>query len=978
MYSDNKLQTAVRLALGVGAGAAAVGYVPAALAQAGADEVEEIIVTGSRIKRVALDSASPVTVLQREDILVSGLTDVGNIIQKMPSMAGSPIGTTTNNGGNGSVQIDLRGMGVDRTLTLVNGQRTVDGGDYQTIPSTMIERVEILKDGASAVYGADAVAGVVNIITRRDFEGVEVSAQTADWFDTDSGAQYSLSLIAGTTFDRGNFVFGAEYVDQEHAYQSDTPWAHMQNSYYLYPQGCENQLTAPYTGSPDGGCIYFGSSRIPQSRLTFANQRLRDAMGNPLPGDYPGIGTFLIGNAASQPYEVGAMIRHDGRTYNYAPVNYLQTPYERWNLFMEGRFEVTDNIRFTAELRTNQRYSRQELAPVPYTPPDPAYNGFWTNPVTGVTYSYSGISEDNYYLRRAIDAYNVANGTALPYAPIVDIRRRMIETGRSFEQDIGQSQMVFAFDGTVNEIGWEVFYNRGIRERVDVDFGQFSGARLNNALGPSADLNGDGQPECYGDITDPGTLIQGCVPLNMFGGGEVDPVTSQPTVTTLTQDMIDYVSADLADIFRTEQELLGVSFTGDAFELPAGRLGWAVGAGYWDQKFTYTPDSGKQTGAVTGNVGFGTDGSLTNTNLFLEALAPLFDNGTQNLMLKGGLRWDDYDAFGDDTTWQIGVEFQALESVKLRGTAGTVFRAPTISDLFDGQRDSFPTYTDPCLAATFASNPGCAQIAPPQLDSQVRTKVGGNPGIRPETADTFTAGVVWTPQFADHDVTVTLDYWDIDLENGISSFGVDFILTDCYRDQNPASCALITRNTAYEVDLILDLKANVSEQAARGIDTEVRWGFEGLGGAWEASLLWSHLIERTKVPLPGGVELDLTGTHLNRTVEDGGTYAEDKANFSLRWARGDWSVGYLAEYISSIKADTVFFGSDYRQSVDSQMYHDLVGSYTWEGLTISGGITNLSDEEPPWIDDAFNGKTDVATYRLFGIGYYLRVTYDMF
>ncbi|MGB5470530.1 MAG: TonB-dependent receptor plug domain-containing protein, partial [Woeseiaceae bacterium] len=238
MSSNSNLQTAVRLGLGIGAGALAAGFAPGALAQ-GADQdvaIEEIITTGSRIKRADIDSASPVTVLQRDDILASGLTDVGNIIQKMPSMSGSPIGTTTNNGGNGAVLIDLRGMGVNRTLTLVNGQRVVDGGDYQTIPSAMIERVEILKDGASAVYGADAVAGVVNIITRRDFEGIEISAQTADWFDTKSGAQNTISLIAGSTFDGGNIVVGAEFVDQQEAYQRDVPWDYFQNSYYIYPE----------------------------------------------------------------------------------------------------------------------------------------------------------------------------------------------------------------------------------------------------------------------------------------------------------------------------------------------------------------------------------------------------------------------------------------------------------------------------------------------------------------------------------------------------------------------------------------------------------------------------------------------------------------------------------------------------------------------------------------------------------------------
>ena len=270
MSTNSKLQTAVRLALGMSAGVLAVSVAPSAFAQdSGTDQViEEIVTTGSRIKRADLESASPVTVIDQDDILATGVTDVGQLLQRLPSMSGSPIGTTTNNGGNGSVLIDLRGLGTVRTLTLVNGRRTVDGGDYQTIPTAMIERVEILKDGASAVYGADAVAGVVNIITRKNFEGVQIDAQAADWFDA-AGAQTSISLIAGKTFDSGSFMFGAEYVDQEEAYQSDTPWDFFQQQLYIYPGGCENQLTDLYDGTPTGGCYVGGSSRIPASRLGF-------------------------------------------------------------------------------------------------------------------------------------------------------------------------------------------------------------------------------------------------------------------------------------------------------------------------------------------------------------------------------------------------------------------------------------------------------------------------------------------------------------------------------------------------------------------------------------------------------------------------------------------------------------------------------------------------------------------------------------
>jgi len=975
MSTNLKLETAIHIALGVSVGALAASYVPLAVAQDAdaqeADEgtIEEVIVTGSRIRRADIDSASPVTVLGRSEIEASGLTDVGNILQRMPSMSGSPIGTTTNNGGNGAVLVDLRGMGTNRTVTLVNGQRVVDGGDYQTIPSTMIERVEILKDGASAIYGADAVAGVVNIITRRDFEGMEVTAQMADWTDS-AGAQYSFGLIAGTEFDNGNFVFGAEYVNQEEAYQADVPWDYMKDSYYIYPEGCERQVTAPYDGTPSGGCYPIGSSRVPESRLTFLTQ-----------------GLFHIGTPASQPYQAGLMSPGAARSYNYAPVNYLQTPYERTNLFAEAHFDLTDNIRFNTEVRANFRESRQELAPLPYTPGDPFYNGFYTDPDTGVTTAFSGISQDNYYLRQAVDNYNAANGTSLRYEPVRDARRRMIETKRAFEQEITQYQFVAGLEGTFSEIDWDVFMNYGYRSRQDVDFGQFSGARLQSALGPSADLNGDGQPECYDDINNPATLIQGCVPLNMFGGGVVTRETGATEVATLTEDMIDYVSVDLVDTFLTKQTIFGGSVSGSLFDLPGGALGWAAGYQYWKQEYTYTPDSGKQTGAVTGNVGAGTEGQLVDNAVFAEVLAPLYDNGTQEIILKGGLRYDEYDAFSGDTTWQLGVEFQATETLKLRGTAGTVFRAPTISELYGGVVDSFPTYVDPCAQGD-PLPPGCTGPGQ-QFDNQVRSAVGGNPNLIPETGDTYTMGLVWSPEFGDHSVTTTVDYWQIDLEDGISSLGVQFTLDQCYYELNQQACALITRDAFGAISLVQDTQLNVASQGAKGVDTEVRWNYSSSFGQWEAAVLWAHLMERTKVAFAGDAEQDLSGRYSDPTAQDGGAYADDKVNYSIQWLWNDLSIGYLGEYISGLDADT-FCNCDsdgdpsnnlpdgtYIQKIDSQLYHDIVANYKFSdwGLTLSGGVTNITDEAPPFMDTGFNANTDPPTYRLFGRGYYLRASW---
>lgn len=984
MSINTKLQSAIRLALNVsaGAGALAIALTPNAFAQDAASdsdktelprlEIEETVVTGSRIKRADIDSASPVTVLDRADMQLTGMLDVGDFLQRMPSMSGSPIGTTTNNGGNGSVLIDLRGLGTDRTLTLVNGQRIVDGGDFQTIPSTMVDRIEVLKDGASAVYGADAVAGVVNIITRRDFEGVEFTAQTADWFDS-AGKQNSFGVIAGTAFDRGNFVFGAEYIDQDEAFQADVPWAFMKDSFYIYPEGCERQVTAPYDGYPSGGCYRIGSSSIPEGRFTL--------LGTNVPGDTrPGGSRLLIGTPQAGPNLAGTPILHDGRNYNYAPVNYLQTPYQRYNIFSEAHFEVTDNVRFNAEFRGNYRKSAQELAPTPLfcDVGDPCFtveNGG----------GQRGVSADNFYLRQAIDNYNAANGTDVPYVPAVGVRRRMFEQPRRFTQEIQQWQFVAGLEGEIQDVDWNIYVNYGARNRSDQDLGQYAGDRLAKALGPSADLDGNGKPECYGDINDPTSLIAGCVPLNLFGGGEVVRETGEPVVGSVTQEMFDYISFTLNDSFSTRNTSVGASASGSLFELPGGELGWAAGWAYWKQEFRFTPDSGKSADAVTGNASTPTSGSLVNNGVFLEVLAPLYDNGSQAITLKGGLRYDDWDAFKGDETWQLGVEFQVVEDLKLRGTAGTIFRAPTIGDLFAGQADSFPTFVDPCaLDANGNIAPGCDQVAPGD-EQQLLSKVGGNPFLQPETGDTITAGVVWTPSIGEHNFTATVDYWKVDIDDAISSLGAQFILDDCYKNQVQSSCDLITRRPSdYGIEQVIDGPLNVATQGAEGVDAEIRWDYSSSIGQWQATVLWSHLIERTKTPFAGAEEQRLDGRFTDPTAQDGGAYAEDKANFTLQWALGDLSIGYLAEYISSLEADTFCNCGEgnrpdgtYKQDIHAELYSDVVVSYELGGLglTLTGGVTNITDEAPPFIEEGFNATTDPATYRLFGIGYYLRAAW---
>lgn len=956
-------------------------------------EEDEILVTGSRIVRQDLDSASPVTTLDREELTITGVSDIGDLIQTIPSMSGSPIGTTTNNGGNGSVRVDLRGLGTARTLTLVDGKRMVDNGDFQTVPGLMIERVDILKDGASAVYGADAVAGVVNVITRKSFEGLELVGQYNDWDQTANGETYTLGAVAGTSFDRGNVMFGVEYVDQEEAFQRDFPWDIFQDSYYIYPEGCENQVTDAWDGSPTGGCYPLGSSRIPESRLGFGSVR-RDAAGNVLRDGRGRVlrDTLLIGTPATEPYTIGVPIRHDGRNYNYAPVNYLQTPYSRLNLFANAEYEVLDGVDFNVSVRTNDRQSAQELAPAPFnSPTDPAHAGLFdfTGPdgtPDGILDPYNGVHEANYYLRLAVDAFNASNGLtqgvdldALAYVPLIDARRRMIETNRRFTQDVSQTQINASLDGEIDNVDWEVYANHGYRSREDRDFGQFNGPNLSNALGPSADLDGDGRPECYSSF-DSATgeysgLITGCVPFNFFGGGSVVRETGEITASSLTQDMIDYVSANLIDRQRDEFSEVGAGLTGSAFELPSGEdLGWAAGVGYWQRSLTNDPDSAKQAGQVTGNTGSATSGEIENYNAYLELFAPVWSNGTQRLDLKAGLRYDDFSELGEEVTWQVGAELQALEALKLRGTAGTIFRVPTIFNLFGGLVDGFPTFTDPCTRTPLPA--GCPTQSV-QLDTQVLGRFGGNPNLRPETGDTLTLGAVLTPDLGDVDLSLTVDYYKVSLDDAIGSLGVQNILEQCYVDLVAEACALVTRrnDSEFSIAQVIDAPLNINGNDVEGIDTEVRATVPTGVGDISGSFIWTHVLANDQTEFDGSV------TERVGRYNGGNAFAEDKFNYTVGWERNGLSLTYRGEFIGSLDADTFCNcgagnqpDGSYRQDIDSQLYHDLVAGYSWDekGLIVTGGVTNLTNEAPPFIETGFNGGTDPATYRVFGRGFFVR------
>lgn len=906
--------------------------------EADTESLESITVIGSNIRGVDLEGAHPVTIIERKDLIRTGVTDVGDLLQRLPSFNGSPIGTRTNNGGNGSVRVDLRGIGTGRTLVLVNGKRSVDGGDFQTIPASMIERVEILKEGASAIYGADAVAGVVNIITRKEIDGAEVSVRYSDSFDTNNADNKQASVVFGKTNDRGFFSFGFDYEVQSAILQADLPYEFTRDTFAIV----DADAYAQGGFDPDADyLVRFGSSRIPCGRFVLASGGPALVIDGPSPGagDCGPPGQTLTPEDF-RPY-VGFGPNND--SYNFAPINFLQTPFDKTNVFFNASRDINEKVTVYSSMRYNHRTSSQRLAPLPY---DSRFG--LGAPVTG---GVAGISADNVYNPFGED--------------IVDARRRMVETNRIFAQDVQQHQGLIGAKGLIGESSWtwDASYNFGFRQVITKTSGQLLGSRLASALGPSF-FNEQGVAICG----TPDAPIAGCVPLNLFGGPG-----------TVTPEMLSYLEANLVDSFEAQLDVFNVNFSGILFDLPAGPVGSAFGLEYRDQGSDTSPDSNKVIGAVTGNTGPGVAGSYDVTSLYGEVNLPVFESSSLGkLDAIFGARYDDYSTIGSNTTVQGNFVWRLNESLLLRATYAEVFREPGINALFSGQNDSAPPAQDPCndnpdsgfATLTPAQQAVCiAQGVPDggytQTDTQLRSRIGGNPNLKPEQGDTMTIGLAWSPTFLEG-FTATLDWWSVDLDDGINNLDIDTIILSCLNSGSASSseCSNVMRRANGSIDFVLDLNNNAANVKVEGIDVSLDYKLNTDYGRFSTSLQWTHLLTRETTDFTGGTPNDFLGRH---DIGNRASYFENQAKFALNWNYGNWSTSYLIDYFSGITAD-VGNGIPGEQEIGSQVYTDLVVSYAlpWYESTVSVAINNVFDKAPPYLSGGFNATTDPSTFRLFG------------
>ncbi len=805
MYNNSKVAKAIRLAMMFGAAATASVSTSAFSAEEEAEEsVERIEVTGSRIKRADMETAQPVAVIDRATLEASGLTSVGDFLQSLP-IAGSAINTTFNNGGDGSTRIDLRNLGSGRVLVLVNGHRWINSGtgadgsvDLNTIPTTVIKRIEVLKDGAGAVYGSDAIAGVVNIITRSDFEGVEFNAYSCQSAESD-GAQEQYDMTMGLSNDKGHITLNASYTKQEPIMAGDREIA-------AVPQfGTGNRL---------------GSSGTPQGRFAFVDY-------NPNTGNYAGFVNHSItagfptnGTVPNQPFLADGSANPDSDftafsndiRYNYAPENYLLTPQDRWSLYVSGGYEIADDIHLTTDVLYNHRESEQLLAPMPM------FIGPWAGGAEALNPTV--VSAENIYNPFGYDIFGEEH---MAYYNGGFFGRRMIENGpRLFNQEVETWKFNLSLDGIVEIAGsdwdWSLHYGYGDNRATSVTQGRLNKHLLGHAL--SAGCNTD----------------DSCVPFNFFGGEG-----------SITQDMLDYVTTTETSQGGNSLHNYSANLSGIAFSLPAGEVGMSFGYEYRRETGFNAPDYLVQSGQSSGGAVQPTEGGFSEHSYYMEVQAPLISDlpFAQQVDLSAAVRRTDIEnsvgVENNNTSTSIGVTWRVNDDFMARGNFSTGFRAPSVANLFGGLFTTFPSVNDPCNSDG-SGNEVCAGVPAnyTQPNTQLEAQGGANEALEPEESESMSFGLVYDASWLDG-LNMTLDVWDIAIDNVITSAGFQQVLDTCSPNATgddathpiAGNCdQLLARAPSGVPATFINPLLNSGRLETNGVDFDIIYNFETSVGDW--------------------------------------------------------------------------------------------------------------------------------------------------
>ncbi|MFS1525175.1 TonB-dependent receptor domain-containing protein [Microbulbifer sp. 2304DJ12-6] len=919
-------------------------------------EVEEVVVTGSRISRPNAVTTAPVTSLTAEDLSRSGEVNLGDFLNKLPQLRST---FSSNNSGRfigtaGLNILDLRGLGTERTLVLQDGRRHIASSigtssvDINTIPEDLVERVDVVTAGASALYGADAVSGVINFIMKDDFEGGKISAFTSDT-QHGGGESTELTLTLGKNFfdGRANIAGNIGYTKTGELRGLQRGWIRKNYGTQVNPND-----TGPHDGIPD--FIPIENSVFPvlsDTGILFgldSDGRLQqlDYIFNPDGSLRPTIsGDCDVRNRC---------IGGDG--YTGLETSQLALPTENTNLFVTGHFDVSDSMRLFAEAKYVNREAES---------------------LSTASFSRDLIDPNNPFLDPAA-AEKLQEFVDQGLTP----GAYRIHNDLGFRTDVTERSTQRYVLGLKGDIGgnWEY--------EASLVYGQYNGDttflnnRHNDRYAQALDAI-----ELNGEIVcaDADARANGCVPLNLFGSGRA------------SQEAIDYVSLQNTGAEEEMTQFVVSGFIGgEIFQLPAGPLSVVGGLEYREETSEVDYSEVIKADLTFMNALQRTTGEYDVSEAYVEMSAPLVGGlpGIELLTLDAAYRISDYSTVGDTNAWNVGFSWVIVDSLRFRATTSEAVRAPNIDELFGPLTENFAFVDDPCDADELKNAPDVAQRSancaalglspdyqsPWNEGATLGYLSGGNPDLGVETAKTTSFGLVFTPSFADG-LTVIVDYWDIEIEDAISAYGAQTILDKCVdaASINNVFCGNIGRlpNGDIAEGALISSALNAAALTARGIDYEVRYQFALADlfntsdlGSLTLAVTGSHLKERIDYSFQDEPD---EGDRIDRELGDptnsfNTDVTYDYGNLSLNWRHR--YVGDMALYdLGNRPPESVAISN-----TGSVNYDNLRAAYVFnDDLEVYGGINNIGDQEPPANLSGAGGGS--AIYDVYGRSFYVGANY---
>lgn len=879
MFKLNKISAAALVSIGVMAAG------PASAQDAAPEKLERIEITGSRIKTIGNVSASPITSVGKEDINTTQPVAMEELVRGLPS-AYPAIGPSVNNGSAGIASIDLRGLGTNRTLVLVNGKRFVPADlrgvvDTNNVPVSLIERVDLVTGGASAVYGADAVAGVVNFVTKRNFSGVEASALYSVSEKGDAvRRKQDMTMGANLADGRGNVVLHVGKTKTDAIRLADRDFA--------------NTVISSINGQPGG----FSGTTVPA---------IFSGMPAPLNGSKVidgGTGAFRTANSSAPP---------DG--YNTNPLNYFETPLLRTQVTALGHFRINDNAEVYTEIFHNRSNVTLNLAPS-------GTFGFALNIPIGNPFITPAVRSELCAAYKISAANCVAGGTT---EFRTNVARRFVEAGpRIYSYDNTSTQYTTGLRGDLPFLeGWsyDTYFQSGRSEQIQKTGNGFSSSKLQQA---TRALN----------ATNCTVTTGGCVPVNLFGAAG-----------TITPAMLAYLSTPTFQTTQVRQQVIAGSVSGEVAlaKSPFAKAPLGLALGYEER----TVFGGNASDAVVQTqgelLGSGAptpdrSGELKFKEKYLELNMPLVQNKTliHSLNIEAGYReTESSTSAGASQTYgsyKAGMDWAPIKGLRFRGQEQRATRAPNVNELFAPVTTGLSTLAvDPCQgnkinvadtgkAGTLTNICQLTGVPVAQIgsvaapsSSQVNNTSGGNPNLNPEKADTTTLGLVWEPEFVEG-LSVSVDYWKIKVNEAVSNATAGQVSAGCFDPKlnpsfaNNAFCQSIQRDP---------LNGGLNGTGSKGIVTQSsNLGYYDFSGI-DIGASYRLPLKKIGAPAMGRVDFSMQMSHFNRAdfkalpsvpnLVQAGYYGTDvgvpytKNRFSQRttWTMGNYTLGYNWRYIGS-------------------------------------------------------------------------------